>query len=660
MEDLFCIRIHINNIMKNKNLNITILLTLISLILIAGCSNQKKVKTTERPNIVWIVCEDMNPILGCYGDELAKTPNIDKLAESGIVYQHVYANAPICAPARSCLITGVYPTSLGTQHLRQEQTIPAWMKAFPQYLSESGYFTSNQNKTDFNFSAEGVFNYHKENLYPWRQRAEGQSFFSFFNIGDTHEGPSNSTENYQRVTANLSPEQFTSPDSVTLPPYYPNTPEMRKIWARYYDLAAAMDVKVGQILKNLKEDGLMENTIVFFFSDHGHGLPRYKRWLNITGLRVPFVLNVPEKYQHLVKNKPGTENLDLVSFVDFAPTVLNLAGIEIPQHMNGVQFLGENIPSTHEFLFAARSRADDMYELSRAIHDKNFIYVRHFLPHLPYIQPGIINSDGKDSYRELRRAHNAGEMPPAGELMWHAKPVEELYDLQADPQELNNLAASPEYAEVLVKMRGLLKDQILKTRDAGFLFEPEMMMRSVGTSTYEMAQNPANYDLEKIYTAAELVGVAQTEEIAANLNDADSGVRFWAVVGLMNAGSEKKEYIPQIEKLLTDESPTVQIVAAELLCKLGESEDALPVLTKWVNDERMWLTLYAARTIQEIGEEARPIVPEINRVLDKLSVDPGARKPHSGSTRIYRDGNFASFTGWALEGALQSISEEVE
>jgi N-sulfoglucosamine sulfohydrolase len=302
--------------MKSKNLFI-ILISAVSLFLTAGCSQPQKSKTTERPNIVWIVTEDMNPILGCYGDKLAKTPNIDKLAETGIVYQHAYANAPICAPARSCLITGVYPTSMGTPHLRQEQTLPEWLKPFPKILSDNGYFTSNQNKTDFNFSAEGVFNYHKEDLYPWRQRVEGQPFFSFFNIGDTHEGPGNSPENYQRVTANLSPEQFTSPDSVILPPYYPNTPEMRKIWARYYDLAAAMDVKVGQILKNLEEDGLMENTIVFFFSDHGHGLPRYKRWLNITGLRVPFVVHVPEKFQHLVQNKPGQRKLRFSEFCRF-------------------------------------------------------------------------------------------------------------------------------------------------------------------------------------------------------------------------------------------------------------------------------------------------------------------------------------------------------
>ena len=643
--------------MKLKKL-IFSLITAVILFLAAGCSQQQKSKTTERPNIVWIVTEDMNPILGCYGDKVAKTPNIDKLAETGVVFQHAYASAPICAPARSCLITGVYPTSMGTPHLRQEQTIPEWLKPFPKILSENGYFTSNQNKTDFNFSSEGVFDYHKADLYPWRQRTEGQPFFSFFNIGDTHEGQPNSTENYQRVTANLSPEQFTSPDLVILPPYYPNTPEMRKIWARYYDLAAAMDVKVGQILKNLEEDGLLENTIVFFFSDHGHGMPRYKRWLNITGLRVPFVVHVPEKYQYLVKNKPGTENTDLVSFVDFAPTVLNLASVEIPQYMNGAPFLGENIPAPHDFLFAARDRADDMYEVSRSIHDKNFIYMRHFLPHLPYIQTGIINSDGKDSYRELRRAHNAGELPPAGELMWHPKPIEELYDLKADPQELKNLASAPEYAEILVRMRGMLKEQILKTRDACFLFEPEMMMRSAGTSTYEMAHDPAKYDLERIYTAAEMVGVAQPEEIAANLTDSDSGVRFWAVVGLMNSGEEAKSYIPQIEKLLADESPTVQIAAAGLLCKLDTPKNALPILGKWMNDERMWLALYAARTIQEAGKLALPLAPEIQKTLAKLSVEPGDKKPHPGSTRIYRDGNFASFTGWALEGALQEMGVE--
>jgi N-sulfoglucosamine sulfohydrolase len=173
-----------------------------------------------------------------------------------------------------------------------------------------------------------------------------------------------------------------------------------------------------------------------------------------------------------------------------------------------------------------------------------------------------------------------------------------------------------------------------------------------------MAQDPAKYDLEKIYTAAEMVGVAQPEEIASNLTDSDSAVRFWALMGLMNAGDEAKNYIPQIDKLLTDESPTVQIAAAGLLCKLNTPKNALPVLGKWMNDERLWLALYAARTIQEAGKLALPLVPEIQKTLAGLSVEPGNRKPHAGATRVYLDGNFASFTGWALEGALQEMGVE--
>jgi hypothetical protein len=236
--------------------------------------------------------------------------------------------------------------------------------------------------------------------------------------------------------------------------------------------------------------------------------------------------------------------------------------------------------------------------------------------------------------------------------------VEELYDLQADPQELNNLAIAPEYADQIKKMRDLLTEKILRTRDAGFLFEPEMMMRSVGTSTYEMAQDSLRYNLKEIYAAAQMVGMAKAEEIAENLDDPDSGVRFWSVMGLMNTTKEAKKYITQLEKLLVDEAPTVQIAAAGLLCKLGTPKNALPVLGKWMNDERLWLALYAARTIQEAGKAALPLVPDIKATLEKLAVEPGKRKPHPGSTRVYRDGNFASFAGWALEGALQEMGVE--
>jgi N-sulfoglucosamine sulfohydrolase len=296
-----------------------------------------------------------------------------------------------------------------------------------------------------------------------------------------------------------------------------------------------------------------------------------------------------------------------------------------------------------------------MYEVSRAIHDKEFIYIRNYLPHLPYFQPGIINSEEKESHRALQNARRAGVMPPAGEVMFHPKPVEELYDLRNDPDELNNLANNPYYARVLAEMRDKLKREILSTRDACFLFEPEMMLRSEGTTSYEMAQDTSGYDLGKIFETAEMVGKAPVSEIADRLSDPDSGVRFWAVTGLLNNLAGSKPHQAEISQLLNDSSPTVQIAAAELLCKLGSPKEALPVLEKWISDDRMWLALYAARTVQMIGKEAQPMKQSIQAAIEKLAVDPGKRNPHPGSNYVYRDGNFASFTGWALEGAIQKL-----
>jgi hypothetical protein len=240
--------------------------------------------------------------------------------------------------------------------------------------------------------------------------------------------------------------------------------------------------------------------------------------------------------------------------------------------------------------------------------------------------------------------------------MWQAKPVEELYDLRNDPMELNNLAGSKQFGSKLEEMRALLKRTILETRDACFLFEPEMMMRSEGTTTFEMAQNPAKYNLSKILETADLVGKAPATEIALRLGDPDSGVRFWAVMGLRNDLAGAKTYLTVISKMLNDPSPTVQIATAELLCQLGHSKEALPVLEKYMTDSRPWLALYAARTVQMIGQEAQPMKKAVQAAIEKLTAEPGNRQPHPGSKYIYKDGNFASFTGWALEGALENLN----
>ena len=626
-----------------------------SFLLFSQCSFFSSDESENKPNILWIVTEDISPALGCYGDAYAKTPNLDQLASRGIRFENAYATAPICAPSRSCLITGLYATSLGTQHLRTQIIKPDTIKTFPVYLKQAGYFVTNYGKTDYNFDPEGIFDYWEQDLRPWRKRKGRQPFFSFLNIGNTHEGPGNIEEAYQGAVADLPDSLFHDPEKAILPPYFPDTPEMRRIWAHYYDLVSDMDLQLGEILKNLAEDGLMENTIIFFFSDHGFGLPRYKRWLYNSGLHVPLIVYLPPQYQHYAHLEEGTIAENMVSFVDFAPTVLNLAGIKVPGYMQGKTFLGDSVDRPRKYVFGARSRADDMYELSRAVLAKDYIYIRNYLPYLPYIQPGYIFSDRKSSFRELRKRYLNGELSKESMKMWQAKPVEELYNLKNDPYEVNNLAKDTNYKEIRDFLHEQLKKWIIDTRDIGFLFEPEYWIRSEGSTPYDMAQDSTSYEIRSILAAAELVGKGSQEEMTGALQSDDSGVRFWGVMALRNDLEKAKLSVHFLKGLLDDPSPVVQIAAAETLCQADLCEGALPILDHWVQDDRPWLALYAARSLQLIGSKACPLVPTMYRVLQKNIRDPEARN----AGERYLDFNFSAFTSWTLEVALVNCGENI-
>ena len=619
----------------------------------------------ERPNIVLLITEDLSPLFGCYGEQ-AITPNIDRLAEKGIVYNRAYSMAPISAPTRSCLMTGVYSTSTGTQHLRMDGAIPTWMKSLPECLSAEGYFTTNRDKTDYNFSPEGRWTLWNSSFTPWRERKGDEPFYSFINIGSTHEGPGNNDANYAKATELLPETSKCDPGKVNLPPYYPNTLEMRRIQAQYVDLASALDIEIGYVLRCIEEDGLAENTIVIVAADHGTGLPRYKRWLNASGLQVPFIVYLPDKYKHLADNQPGTKTNELVSFVDYAPTVLSLAGIKQPGYMQGQPFLGEHRKPQREYVFAARSRADDMYEISRAVMSGRYMYVRHFLPFHPYIPTGTIFSDVKSSLKELRRVHNmtASERKELvktpceqfrltqSEIMWNRKPAEELYDLLNDPHELVNLADNPEYKAVKEDMHAALIQNTLDMRDAGFLMEPEMMQRGASSTVYEMAQDKVQYELPAIIKAANLVGFGSESDFIRLTKNRDSGVRFWGVMGLRNLESLSGKAKNQLHLLLKDSSPSVQIGAAEILCLNEPNNEALAVLTHNLNDERLYVKLYAARSIEQIGTNAASLIPQIKAEMDKLTAS------NNNGVRKYKDFNLASFTGWALESAL--LKNDVE
>ncbi|MHC4310505.1 MAG: sulfatase family protein, partial [Planctomycetota bacterium] len=472
-----------------------------SIFAIPGCINAAKRPADEAspdmPNILWITCEDINPYLGCYGDTYTITPNLDKFAAEGLLYTNAYATAPVCAPARSCLVTGVYATSLGTQHLRSDVKLPKQVKCFPEYLRSAGYYCSNNYKKDYNFTDINVWDESGKTAH-WRKRRPGQPFFSVFNFTSTHQGQINGSDEefFTKYRSKLKPEELHDPAKVPLPPYYPDTPIVRKIWTRYYDLITYMDKQVGDVLGQLKDDGLADNTIVFFFADHGLGVPRHKRTLYDSGLHVPLMIRFPARYQNLAPLKAGRKIDRLVSFVDFAPTVLSLAGLPKPSYMQGRAFLGGSAGPAREYIFGAASRVDEVYELSRCVRDKRYKYIRNYMPHLPYVQLSEY-PDRADIMKELRRVVKEGGLTDTQKLFWQpTKPVEELYDTQADPHEINNLADSARYRHILERMRKVHRKWMFETRDTGLLPEGLMHILADGSTPYEIAQpSPKKYCL---------------------------------------------------------------------------------------------------------------------------------------------------------------------
>ena len=609
-----------------------------------------------RPNILWITTEDISPAIGAYGDSYAVTPNIDKLASQGVLYRNAYVPAPICSPARSSIITGINATSLGSQHLRSQVPIPDFIKTLPEYLHNQGYYTTNNDKTDYDFSDSGRWDENGRQAH-WRNRPKGKPFFSVFNFMTTHEGEANRPSEQGDKELFSSLQRHHNPDNAQLPPYFPDTPEMRNIWARYYDLITVMDGQVGSILDQLENDGLVDNTIVVFFSDHGFGLPRYKRWPYRTGLQVPLIIRVPPRYQSLIDGEPGSATDRLVDLIDLAPSMLAMVGGEIPQTMQGVPFLGTYPGAPRKYMVGFRGRADDTYDICRTVIGQRFEYVRNFMPQEPRIQRSMIFADDKSSLRELHLVRRESQLPKAGEAMFEPKPLEELYDLQNDPYELNNLAGNGQYNTLLHGMRSKLRQWILKTRDVGFLNESEMLMRSKGSTPYEMAHDTSEYHLNHILNMAERAGnpEASTATLVKGLKDTDSGVRYWAAEALLARAELRPEALtndvaPALAQTLEDTSPIVQITSAEALCKMGHcDEKTLSVLADNLQDARPTVALGAVIAIRQIGKEAKPLVPLLKKMRRENSGDKGPGK--------YKSWMYPMFIGFAVDQALENCGE---
>jgi uncharacterized sulfatase len=552
----------------------------------------------KQPNILWITCEDIGPHLGCYGDKVARTPNLDKLAKKGIIYLHAWSCAPVCAPARTTIISGLYPTSTGSEHMRSMTRLPANMAMFPALLRRAGYYCTNHIKEDYNLEKTGqVWDVSSKDAHP-KNRNAGQPFFAVFNFLVTHESQIRKKPHVLK----------TDPAQVKLPSYHPDTPEVRHDWAQYYDNIASMDEEVGRLLRELEEAGLLEDTIIIFFADHGSGMPRSKRTACNSGLHVPMVVHFPAALKDLAPRDyaPGGKSSRLVSFIDLAPTMLSLAGIEPPGWMQGRAFLGQHTAAEPEFLFGFRGRMDERQDLVRSARDRRYVYVRNYLPHLPHGQH-VAYMFETPTTRVWRELFEAGKLTPPQRAYWQPRVPEELYDIETDSEEVRNLADSPMHKEILKRLRQAQRDWILKVRDVGFLPEGEIRSRSKGSNPYDMGHDKQKYPLEKVLDMAEIASWSSpytVPRLLDGLTDVDSAVRYWAAQGLLMDG--------RLARALEDTSPHVRIVAAEALARHGSDTDlkkALPVLLDLADLSKhgLYVSVSALNALDRVGPKAASV-----------------------------------------------------
>lgn len=581
--------------------------------------------SASKPNILWLTCEDIGPELGCYGDTYADTPNIDKLSAKSLRYQHAVSNAPVCAPARTTIISGVYPTSLGAEHMRSVLPLPSQMSMYPALLTQAGYYVSNNQKKDYNLlEPTEVWNESSKTAH-WRNRAPGQPFFSIFNFPVTHESQIRRRPH----------EQVHDPAKVRVPAYHPDTPEVRQDWAQYYDNITTMDGMAAKVLAELEEDGLVDDTIVFFYGDHGSGMPRSKRWPYNSGLHVGLLLHIPEKYKHLAppEYQAGGVSERPIAFVDLAPTLLSLVGVEPPEWMQGKPFAGKYTAEPPQYQFGFRGRMDERYDMVRACRGTRYHYMRQFMPHRIYGQH-IDYMFQTPTTRVWKKLYDEGKLQPPKTYFWETKPAEELYDLAEDRDEVRNLAALPEgertaeQQAALEEMRKATRNWMLRVRDVGLLPEAEMHARSKGSTPYEMARDETKYPMERILATAEAAsagyGIGEQEPMdLAGLADSDSAVRYWTVLGLlMRGGDTVRANAEALRERLKDESPSVRIAAAEALGRYGDDADArasLDVLTGLASlaENDMYTALAALNAMDQMDVRAKPALEKLRSLPTK-------------------------------------------
>jgi len=552
-----------------------------------------------RPNILWLVSEDNNPFIGAYGDRLAHTPTIDALAARGLLFRNVYSNAPVCAPSRFGILTGVYPESCApAHHMRAQGKIASLFRTYPELLREAGYFCTNAEKTDYNcdIDPDEIWNTQAPNAH-WREAPKGQPFMAVFNFETTHE-----SRLFKPVEGRVTSDQ------VRVPAYLPDTPEIRADIAAYYNLVEKMDGELAVRLAELEADGLAEDTIVFYYSDNGGSLPRSKRYCYDEGHRCALVVHVPPKWRHLAPASPGSEIAAPVSFIDLAPTLLSIAGVPQPSQMRGKPFLGTRIEGPQHFAFGMRNRMDERIDFVRTVTDGRWRYIRNYMPHRPWGQHQAFAWLAK-GYQAWERAWLAGELNSDQSRFFGTKPHEELYDLEADPDQLRNQVGDATARPILNRLRRALDAHMLAINDNGFL--PEAM---AGEGFFE-SRDRRVYPLKRLMALGSAAARRDPRKLGLfreAARDSIPVVRYWGAMGLLMLGKAGAEAATDLSALIDDGAPQVAIVAAEALARLGETARPVTFLGSIATSEQPWqIRLQALDALTGIGEPARAALPAI-------------------------------------------------
>jgi uncharacterized sulfatase len=529
-----------------------------------------------------------------------------------MVFKKAWSVAPVCAPARTAIISGLYPSSSGGLHMRSMVSMPAGTKMYPQFLREVGYYCTNTSKTDYNVREPGKVWDESSNQAHWKKRTAGQPFFAIFN----------STKSHESQIRTRPHQQITRPEDVRIPAYHPDTPEVREDWAQYYDKVSEADADAGKHLAELAAAGLAEDTIIFYFGDHGSGMPRSKRWPSNSGLHVPMVVYFPEKWQHLAPKeyKVGGQSDRMVSFVDLAPTLLSIASIKPPEWMQGHAFAGPHQSEPQPYLFGERGRMDERMDLVRSVTDGRYVYLRNFHPHVSQAQRVAYQFETPTT-RVWNQLFTEGKANEAQSIFWRTpKAIEELYDLETDRDEVRNLAQSPEHRAILEKLRAAQTVHFERVKDVCFLPEIELHARSAGTTPHDLAHDSSKYPFEKIRAAADLASnldPAAVPALIALIGESDSAVRYWGALGLLMRGEAAvRQGAEVLKKALVDESASVRIVAAQSLVQHdsgGSSGAALDTLGSLADPKNngVLTAMSALAAIEALGPKAASLHPAI-------------------------------------------------